>query len=180
MKPGSRVFIAGAGPIGLTTVLAARASGVVNIAVSDIRPDRLDMAKTLGAQAPFLANDASLTDTVAEKLGGLADVSIDCSGSENAVRTAIQATRPGGAVVLVGLGPNEMRLPIVDAAVREIDLRGVFRYVNTYPTALALVASGSIDVKPLVTHRFDLSNVAEAFQTARSAAPGTVKVMVTL
>ena len=52
--------------------------------------------------------------------------------------------------------------------------------VNIYPIALALVASGAMDVKPLVTHRFDLSNVVTAFGTARSATPGTVKVMVTL
>ena len=67
-------------------------------------------------------------------------------------------------------------LPIVNAAVREIDIRGIFRYANCYPAALSLIASGLIDVKPLITHRFTIQEAVQAFEMAESGK--AIKVMV--
>ena len=67
-------------------------------------------------------------------------------------------------------------LPIVNAAVREIDIRGVFRYANCYPAALSLIASGRIDVKPLITHRYTINEAVQAFEMAESGQ--AIKVMV--
>ena len=79
-------------------------------------------------------------------------------------------------VVLVGLGRPLASLPIVNAAVREIDIRGVFRYANCYPAALSLIASGRIDVKPLITHRYTIQESVQAFEMAESGQ--AIKVMV--
>jgi L-iditol 2-dehydrogenase len=111
-------------------------------------------------------------------IGQQPDVTIECSGAESSLQTGIYATKSGGVMVLVGLGPAEVRVPIVNAAVREVDIRGVFRYANTYPTALAMVASGAVNVKPLVTHRFKLEETLEAFEIARTGAGGAIKVMI--
>ncbi|CAN0287118.1 unnamed protein product, partial [Ectocarpus sp. 12 AP-2014] len=85
------------------------------------------------------------------------DACVDCCGFESSVATALAAAKSGGKVCLVGMGHIIMSLPITASAAREVDLVGVFRYRDAYPTAIHLVGSGAIDVQPLITHRFSLA-----------------------
>ncbi len=179
VEPGSHVLVMGAGPVGLASLLAARAFGATSVASVDLKDGRLDAAKALGADVVVNADDDRLAQTILDRFGP-ADLAIDCTGAEPAVRAAMRTTKSGGRVVLVGLGPDEMTLPIVDAATREVDLLGIFRYANTYPTALELVSSGRVDVKPLVTHHFPLEEAVSAFEVARSGEGGAIKVVITL
>lgn len=175
---GSKVFITGAGPIGLVSMLAAKAMGADAIIMTDISQSRLDFAKKIGATHVVLAaNDSQATaKLVTETLGSMPNISIECSGAESSIQATFYATVSGGVVVLVGLGRPLASLPIVNAAVREIDIRGVFRYANCYPAALSLIASGRIDVKPLITHRYNITESVQAFEMAESGQ--AIKVMI--
>jgi L-iditol 2-dehydrogenase len=156
--------------------------GAAKIIITDIAENRLTKAKELGAdftvQVTAGETVEDLVKRVQDTLGGAPDITIECSGAESSIKLAILATRSGGVVTLVGLGPPEVKVPIVNAATREVDIRGVFRYANCYPAALALVASGQVDVKKLITHNFKLEETLEAFETSRTGAGGAIKVMI--
>ncbi|KAF2356433.1 Alcohol dehydrogenase N-terminal [Trinorchestia longiramus] len=181
---GSRVFISGAGPIGLLCMMVARNMGAVNICVCDVNESRLLVAKKLGADSVLhitaSSSEAQLVSAVQEKMHGLQpNVSLECSGAEAAIRLAIQATESGGVVALVGLGPSEVKVPLVDAAIREVDIRGVFCCLADFEAALALVESGNADVKALISHRFPIVEAPKAFETARnSGVTGAMKVLI--
>jgi L-iditol 2-dehydrogenase len=107
-----------------------------------------------------------------------ADAFIDASGAPAAVTAGIRAVRPAGTVVLVGSGAESMTLPTQLIQNRELVLTGVFRYANTWPTALALVESGRVELDAMVTGRYPLERVADALDSDR--VPGTVKTVVTV
>lgn len=179
---GSEVLILGAGPIGLVTLLTAKAMGATKIIITDMVQSRLDIAKSLGATYTFLIDkDMKEEDVIAnihKTLGAAPDRTIDCCGGQATSRLALLVTQSGGCVVIVGMGGNEVQIPLVNAIVREVDIRGVFRYCNDYPSALALVASGAVDIKKLVTHHFDITETAKAFETSRYGHGGAIKVMI--
>uniref|UniRef100_A0A131YI52 Sorbitol dehydrogenase n=1 Tax=Rhipicephalus appendiculatus TaxID=34631 RepID=A0A131YI52_RHIAP len=181
LQIGQMVLICGAGPIGLVNLLTAKAMGASCVVMTDIIGGRLQVAKALGAD--FVISVASKTvedikQEIIRTLGDLPEVTIECTGAESSTQLGMVSTKAGGTLVLVGMGPNEVKVPLVDAACREIDIRGIFRYANCYPTALAMVASGKVDVKPLVTHHFKLASTVEAFQTAKTGAGGAIKVVI--
>jgi len=180
---GKRVLICGAGPIGLVNLLTAKVMGATEVIVTDIMDNRLEVAKSMGATHTYKATREKTPEQMADDIealfgGNKPDVTIECSGVEASVRFGIFATKSGGVMVLVGLGKPEITIPIVNAAVREVDIRGIFRYANCYPAAIAMVASGKVDVKPLITHRFQLEDTIAAFETAKTGAGGAIKVMI--
>lgn len=153
---GSRVFITGAGPIGAMAALSARAMGATDIIVSDlVESRRRRITELASAQA---VDPTAGFDPAA--LG--ADVFLECSGATPALLDGLKAVRPGGTAVMVGLGDEYISLPVQDIAVRELTLTGIFRYVDTWPVAISLVAAGRVDLDALVTARFGLDKVEAA------------------
>ena len=132
----------------------------------------MKVAKDLGATCTVhLKTDESVEETakrVIESLGQMPDYTIDCVGFESTVTLGLLATKPGGALVLTGMGQAQMTIPLISATCREVDIRGVFRYKNTWPLCLQLLQEGKIDLKKLVTHRFPLEQTLEAFEVAKS------------
>lgn len=167
----SRVLIAGAGPIGIVVAQLAWAYGATEIVVSDPDPARRDQAARFGAMTV-------LDPTVEQVSSEPVDAFIDASGAQSAVVDGIRAVRPAGRVVLVGLGAESMELPVQVIQNRELVLTGVFRYANTWPTAIALVESGKVDLDSMVTAHFPLEQTAQALDSDRT--PGSVKSVVTV
>jgi L-iditol 2-dehydrogenase len=169
-RPGSRVLIAGAGPIGIIAMQVAFAFGAAEVTVSDIAPTRRQAAERFGATRtidPTNGNAEAVLDV---------DIFIDASGAEPAVRAGILALKPGGRAVLVGMGKDEVTLPVARIQAREIELTGVFRYANTWPLAIQLASSGKVDLDALVTARFPLERVEDAL--AAAVDPSALKVIV--
>ncbi|XP_003471889.1 sorbitol dehydrogenase isoform X2 [Cavia porcellus] len=176
---GNKVLVCGAGPVGLVTLIVAKAMGAATVVVTDLSASRLSKAKEVGADLVLQVSQESaqeIASKVEGLLGGKPEVTIECTGAESAIQAGIYATRSGGTLVLVGMGSEMARVPLIHAAIREVDIKGVFRYCNTWPMAISMLASKSVNVKPLVTHRFPLEKALEAFETSRKGVG--IKVML--
>lgn len=169
--PGSRVLVSGAGPIGAMVAQAARARGATDVVVTDLVESRRRRITSFGATR---ALDPA---TDGEEIAALdADAFVDCSGATPAVLSGIRAVRGGGAVVLVGLGAEEMPIPVQHLMNNEITLTGVFRYVDTWPPAIELARTGAVRLDDMVTARYGLDDVEEALNA--DSDPQSMKAVV--
>ena len=168
---GSRVLITGAGPIGLVAAQTALAHGATDVVVTDVNPSRLALAERLGATSLDVSR-TSVADCGLEP-----DVLLECSGNERATRDGVMAMGRAGRVVLIGMGGDEITLPLPRIQDFELVLTGAFRYANTWPTAIALVAAGAVDLDVMVTGSYDLTQVEQAL-TASRRDPTAVKTVV--
>jgi L-idonate 5-dehydrogenase len=162
---GKRVLVSGSGPIGALCVLAARRAGAAEIVVTDIADAALAFARRIGADSTINAakNPEDLSAYHADK--GYFDATFEASGAEAALRSGIEATRPGGVIVQLGLG-GDMTIPINMITAKEIELKGTFRFHEEFALALEFLAKGLIDVKPLITATRPLEEARAAFDLA--------------
>ncbi len=170
---GDRVLVTGAGPVGLLALQVARAFGATQTTVTDVVPSRLAVATALGATRVVDSRSGDL----ATGSGDEPTVLLECSGHPSAVAAGLRALAPAGRAVLVGMGGDEASLPVSRIQERELTVTGTFRYANTWPTAIALVASGRVDLAPLVTDHFTLEQAEEAI-TASRTDPSSLKSIV--
>jgi L-iditol 2-dehydrogenase len=169
---GSRVLVTGAGPVGLVAAQSALALGAASVIVTDVNEHRLTMAEELGATGAV-----DVSSTPVSESGLEVDVLLECSGHPAATADALRVVAPAGHVVLVGMGADEMSLPVSRIQERELTLTGTFRYAHTWPTAIALAASGRVQLDRLVTGHYGLEQVRDALTVARTD-PHVVKPVV--
>ena len=179
VQPGDLAVVIGAGPIGMVTVLAALAAGCSRVIVSDIHEPKLELASTLGAVLPVNVRAQKLTDVLKRETNGWgADLVFECSGYAPAMAEMFDLVCPGGKVALVGIPLEPFPFDVSKAQVKEARIETIFRYAHVYPRAVALLASGKIDVKPLITDRYAFSDSVEAFDFAKAMPPASVKVQI--
>lgn len=169
---GSSVFITGAGPIGVMMTQVARAFGATRVVVSDPSEPRRKFVEKKGATGTTDPMAGDLSEFVNEF-----DIYIDASGNTKAILSAIPVLKRSGRAILVGMGVTELPLDFAHIQQREIEISGTFRYSNTWPTAISLIASGAIDTDGIVTSRHGFDDVENALLSA-GRNPEAIKAMV--
>jgi L-idonate 5-dehydrogenase len=165
-----RVFVSGAGPIGLLAAAAAVALGAASVTVGDLLPRPLEIARTLGVDATLVLGDDKPTD---ESF----DVVLEAAGAPTALSTALAAAARGGVVVQIGMLPGEARpVSLAPLVGHEVDLRGTFRFTTELDTAIALL-DGNPALDAVITHRFPLQDALTAFEVAADAAQSSKVVL---
>ena len=179
ITPGDTAVVLGAGPIGTMVAIAALAGGCARTIVADLAQPKLDIAATYQGVIPVNITKADVVAEVrrlTEDWG--ADIVFECSGSPRAWETIMDLPRPGGTIVVVGLPVDPAPFDIATASTREIRIETVFRYAHQYDRAIALFASGRVDLKPLISETFPFERSIEAFDRAVEARPSDVKLQI--
>ncbi|EGU85988.1 L-iditol 2-dehydrogenase [Fusarium oxysporum f. sp. raphani 54005] len=189
LPKGSTVLVLGAGAVGLLAAAVAKADQAKTVIIADILKDRLDFAINNGFADASVVVPMERPQTIEDKLAfaqkvaamvketqvngeavGEVTAVYECTGVETCVQTAIYATKPGGKVMIIGMGTPVLTIPMSAAALREVDIVGVFRYANTYKEIIELLANPPAnmpDVSRLVTQRYKgMENIEEAFKMA--------------
>jgi alcohol dehydrogenase len=175
VKMGESVAVFGLGGVGLAALLGARAAGATTIAAVDVVPEKLELARELGATHALLAGDDAIEE-VRAATGGGAEKVIETVGSAAVLGQAYAATRRGGTTVTVGLPhPNQMlEIPAVSLVAEERTLRGSYLGSSIpavdIPRYIDLYKSGLLPVDRLLSHRIALDEVNEGFDRLASGA----------
>ena len=179
---GNSVVILGAGCIGLCTLLSAKAFGASEIIVVDLFEKRLEFAKKMGATHVINGKEEDVIARVNELLRGKgADVVLETAGAPKTIYQTSLFAKPGGTVVLVGIAvQNDLQYNFGQVMSKELTIKSVFRYRNLYPTAIAAISSGTIDVNQIVTHEFNFEDTKLAFDTVIADAENVVKGVIRL
>ena len=166
---GKSALVTGGGTIGCLTVIAAQLAGATSVAVSDVLDRPLETARAVGAARTIRADREA--DALAKPQF---DVAFEASGSFAALKSCVAAVKRGGTVVQVGTLPHEP-LPFVinEIMVKELDLKGAFRWGIEFDWAVDYISSRRVDVRPLLSGQFPLKDAVKAFHLAKDKTQST-------
>lgn len=181
ITPGDVAVVLGAGTIGIMIALAARAGGCSRVYVTDVHQPKLDIVGGYDGIIPInITKEDPVARIKAETAGWGADLVFEASGSPKAISSLVTFCRVGATIVFVGLPVQETLFDVAGAIDKEIDIRTVFRYANVFDRALNQIASGSVNLKPLISAVFPFEEGIKAFDRAASGQPGDVKIQIVM
>lgn len=180
IEPGDTALVMGAGTIGIVTAISALASGCSKVIITDIKDGKLDIIRRNYSSNLITVN--SLKEDVMEKVREIApngiDIFFEATGAKSILSTFTKFLRPGGRAVLIGMPVEPVLLDVVGCQAKEISLYTIFRYVNMFERSLRLISSGTLPVKPLITHNYAFKDAIKAFEFASSNPDDAIKVML--
>jgi L-iditol 2-dehydrogenase len=179
MKKGSHIAILGAGPIGLSCLLAARAAGAEACYVTEKIDDRVRIAQNNGAT--WVGNPTTqnvVKEVLSQRPLGV-DIVFECAGQQDTINEAVEMLQPGGKLVLVGI-PREDRISFAIDKIRrkEITIVNIRRQNKCVEPAIEMILSRKINVDFMITHRFDVRHTQDAFELVAGYRDGVVKAVI--
>jgi len=181
LKPGDTVAILGSGPIGICLLLAAKAAGAAKVFNTDVMDYRLDFAKQFGAEDVYNPEEEDVVDNIMDATDGRGvDLVIDAAATSETYEQSTALAVRGGTIVFVGMA-SKTHFPIntFEIGDKELTIASVFRYANVYDRAVKLINDGSVPIKKIITHEYDIENVAEAMDLAHDRRDDVIKAVVT-
>ncbi|ABV87606.1 NAD(P)-dependent alcohol dehydrogenase [Shewanella pealeana] len=179
IKPGDIGLVYGAGTIGVMCALSALASGCAEVIVVDVVNEKLATVNDYEGITVVNSLTQDVAEVVAAKTGGRGvNVVFECCGVEAVITRICQHVAANGTVVLVGMPVEPVKFDIVAAQVKEITFKTIFRYANMYPKTINLIASGKLNVKPLISKTYKFEDSLKAYARALEANPSDVKIMI--
>jgi L-iditol 2-dehydrogenase len=176
---GQTALVIGAGMIGLLTMQAARAAGASRVFIADIDATRLNLARSLGVDQALNLSGPDLTrEILAQTQGFGADVVLEAVGRNETIATAIDCVRKSGTVTLIGNITPTVEIHLQKVVSRQICLQGSAASSGEYPQAIELIASGKIQVKPLITAIAPLEEGPQWFKRLYAHEPNLMKVVL--
>jgi threonine dehydrogenase-like Zn-dependent dehydrogenase len=178
---GETVVVLGQGPIGLALTRLAALSGAGRLIVTDARDDPFAVSRAYGASDCINVRNTDPKQAIGDLTDGVgADIVIETSGFPSSSAMVLDLVRKEGKVAHIGWANDLPPLPVIPIMAKTLTIFGIGGNGGRgqYERSLELVRSGRVDLEPMVTHRFSLDDVAEAFETAASKAGGSIKVIV--
>jgi L-iditol 2-dehydrogenase len=177
--PGERAVVVGSGMIGLLTIQALRLAGCSEVIAFDLDDSRLELAKQFGASETINPKRADAVTAVLKFSNGAGvEIAVEAVGNAPALATAIASVRRGGRVGLIGNLAAEAPFPLQSVVTRELTLVASCASAGEYPRAIELLASGAIDVAPLISAVAPLAEGQQWFDRLHAAEPGLMKVIL--
>ena len=174
---GKNVLVLGAGTIGLMTILTLKSYGVGKIIVSDFNDQRLALSKEMGANLTVNPNKDDLKKVVKNN-AELIDVTFECVGVQPTINSAIELTRKGGKVIVLGVYEDDVMVNMGLVQDKEINMLGSLMYdKEDYFEAIRIIGNKP-EITKMITHHFDITEVAEAFKHIEESTHDTVKVVI--
>ncbi|WP_217587962.1 2,3-butanediol dehydrogenase [Lentibacillus saliphilus] len=161
IKVGNKVAVFGVGPIGLLTIIAAKAAGATDIYAVDMSPERLSIAKEVGATHIINPAETDSVQTILELSNGGVDVAYEVAGVEVTLANALSTVKKGGEVMVLSIFPQPVKVDMLQLTFKEAYITSTLGYRNIYPDVISLIASGALDVKKVITKKITLDEIVE-------------------
>ncbi|MCZ8532200.1 2,3-butanediol dehydrogenase [Psychrobacillus psychrodurans] len=161
LKAGDSIAIFGAGPIGLLTLLSAKAAGATKIIVIDLSEERLEKAKELGATTIINGMRDDIVETIHELTDGGVSVAFECAGAQPTMTSAVASVKQGGQVMAIAVFAKPVSIDMGQLMFKAADITSTLAYRHVFPEVIDMISTGRLDVKPVITKKIDLKDIVE-------------------